>query len=145
MANDSSAKPFATEQPTQSPTDRYESTFVVSPDPSKGDFTALQDAIKALPAIGGKIFVKAGNYPITNKIQITVSNVHIQGEGMGITIFTGDSTMTGNTPGLEVFNPAVGTARSLVADTARGNVTFSVSPTDASSFNKGDYILFVFG
>ena len=89
MANDSSSRPLATEQPTQSPTDRYESTFVVSPDPSKGDFTTLQDAINALPAIGGKIFVKAGHYPITNKIQITVSNVHIQGEGMGITIFTG--------------------------------------------------------
>ena len=141
MANDSSFRLLATEQPTQSPIDRYESTFVVSPDPSKGDFTTLQDAINALPAIGGKIFVKAGHYPITNKIQITVSNVHIQGEGMGITIFTGDSTMTGNTPGLEVFNPAVGTARPLVADTARGNVTFSVSPTDASSFNNGDYIL----
>src|SRR6516165_8022802 len=143
MANNAGST--ATEQTIQSPIDRYESTFVVSPDPSKGDFTTLQDAINALPATGGKIFVKAGLYSITNKIQITVSNVHIQGEGMGITIFTGDSTMTGNTPGLEVFNPAVGTARPLVVDTARGNVTFSVSPTDASSFNNGDYILFVFG
>jgi hypothetical protein len=42
--------------------DRYESTFVVSPDPSKGDFTSLQPAIAALPASGGKIFVKAGVY-----------------------------------------------------------------------------------
>ena len=39
--------------------DRYESTFVVSQDPTKGDFTLLQAAINALPASGGKIFVKA--------------------------------------------------------------------------------------
>src|SRR6516165_3141553 len=139
MANNAGST--ATEQTIQSPIDRYESTFVVSLDPAKGDFTTLQDAINALPATGGKIFVKAGLYPITSTIQITASNVQIQGEGMGITVFTGDSTMTGNTPGLEVFNPAVGIARPLVADTARGNVTFSVSPTDASSFNKGDYVL----
>jgi hypothetical protein len=141
MAKISSSKPLATGQTSQGPIDRYESTFVVSPDPSKGDFTALQDAINALPATGGKIFVKAGLYPIKSKIQITVSNVQIQGEGMGITVFTGDGTMTGNSPGLEVYNPAVGTARPLVADTARGEVTLSVSPTDASSFNQGDYVL----
>jgi hypothetical protein len=141
MPSNSGSQPLAPGQITQSPIDRYESTFVVSPDPSKGDFTTLQDAINALPATGGKIFVKAGLYSITNKIQITVSNVHIQGEGMGITIFTGDGTMTGNTPGLEVYNPTVGTARPLLADTARGEVTLSLSPTDASSFNKGDYVL----
>ena len=39
------------------PVDRYESTFIVSLDPSQGDFTSLQDAINALPASGGKIFV----------------------------------------------------------------------------------------
>jgi pectin methylesterase-like acyl-CoA thioesterase len=66
-----------------------------------GDFTALQPAITALPATGGKIFVKAGVYPLTSTIQISQSNVHIQGEGMGITIFVGDSPMTGDTPGLE--------------------------------------------
>src|SRR6516162_3408222 len=139
MANNAGST--ATEQTIQGPIDRYESTFVVSPDPSKGDFTTLQDAINALPPTGGKIFVKAGVYPIQSKIQITISNVHIQGEGMGITIFRGDSTMTGNTPGLEVFNPAVGTARPLVADTARGDVTISLSPADASSFSQGDYVL----
>jgi pectin methylesterase-like acyl-CoA thioesterase len=73
------------------PIDRYESTFVVSPDPSKGDFTTLQAAINALPTTGGKIFVKAGVYPITSTIEITTSNVQIQGEGMGITVFVGDA------------------------------------------------------
>src|SRR5215469_13665516 len=123
------------------PIDRYESTFVVSPDPSKGDFTTLQAAINALPTTGGKIFVKAGVYPITSTIEISTSNVQIQGEGMGITVFVGDASMTGNTPGLEAHNATVGTARPLVADTARGDITFSLSPTDAASFSAGDYIL----
>jgi Right handed beta helix region/Pectinesterase len=121
--------------------DRYESTFVVSPDSSKGDFTNLQDAINSLPAGGGKIFVKAGVYTITSTIQITISNVQIQGEGMGITVFMGDSSMTANTPALDIYNSAVGTARVLLVDTARGDLTFKVSPIDAASFTTGDYIL----
>jgi hypothetical protein len=121
--------------------DRYESTFVVSPDSSKGDFTNLQDAINSLPAEGGKIFVKAGVYTITSTIQITISNVQIQGEGMGITVFMGDSSMTANTPALDIYNSAVGTARVLLVDTARGDLTFKVSPIDAASFTTGDYIL----
>jgi hypothetical protein len=125
----------------QSPIDRYESTFVVSPDPSKGDFTNLQDAINALPSTGGKIFVKAGIYTITNTIRITISNVQIQGEGMGITVFTGDSSMTGNTPALDIYNSVVGSARPLVANTARGDLAINVSPSDAASFNAGDYVL----
>jgi hypothetical protein len=123
------------------PSDRYESTFVVSPDPTKGDFTNLSDAIKALPAIGGKIFVKAGVYTITSTIRIATSNVHIQGEGMGITVFVGDSSMTGNTPALDIHNSTVGSPRALLADTARGDLTLKVSPADAASFDAGDYIL----
>src|ERR1700745_2910981 len=98
MPSNSGSQPLAPGQITQSPIDRYESTFVVSPDPSKGDFTTLQAAINALPATGGKIFVKAGVYPITSTIKIAANNIQVQGEGMGITIFTGDSKMTGNTP-----------------------------------------------
>jgi putative cofactor-binding repeat protein len=126
----------------QVPVDRFESTFVVSLDPAKGDFTSLQAAINALPASGGKIFVKAGVYKITNTIQINASNIHIQGEGMGITVFVADSAMTGNTPALEAFSTASdGTARALVADTARGRTTIQTSPVDASSFAAADYIL----
>jgi hypothetical protein len=122
--------------------DRYESTFIVSHDPSKGDFTSLQSAIDALPASGGKVFVKAGVYPITQTIQIKKSGVRIQGEGMGITVFVADSTITGNTPALEAFSTASdGTARALVVDTARGDTTIRTSPGDASSFNSGDYVL----
>ena len=81
----------------QATIDRYESTFVVSLDSSKGDFTSVQPAIDALPPAGGKIFVKAGAYLLSNSIRITKSNIQIQGEGMGITNFVAASTMTGNT------------------------------------------------
>jgi hypothetical protein len=131
----------ANETTSPSPIDRYESTFVVSPDPSKGDFTNLQDAINALPGSGGKIFVKAGVYTITSTIQVTISNVQIQGEGMGMTVFTGDSSMTGNTPALDIHNSGVGSARALLADTTRGDITIRLSPADAASFNPGDYVL----
>jgi hypothetical protein len=40
--------------------DRYESTFVVSQDPTKGDFTLLQAAINALPASGGENLREGG-------------------------------------------------------------------------------------
>jgi hypothetical protein len=120
--------------------DRYESTFVVDIN-GNGDFTILQPAIDALPATGGKIFVKAGVYPITSTIRITESNVQIQGEGMGITAFVGDSAMTGNTPALQAFNAAAGTARKLLAPTALGDTTLTTSPADAASFAAGDYVL----
>jgi hypothetical protein len=124
------------------PSDRYESTYVVSLDPTKGDFTSLQPAIDALPASGGKIFVKAGIYPLLATIHIRQGNIHIQGEGMGITAFVCDSSMTGNTPALEAFSTALdGTPRALVADTIRGGMAVQVSPSDASSFNSGDYVL----
>jgi len=120
--------------------DRYESTFVVDIN-GNGDFTDLQTAINALPTTGGKIFVKAGVYPIISTIKITESNVQVQGEGMGITVFVGDSALTGNTPALEAFNRAAGTSRLLVADTARGDITLKISPADAASFTAGDYVL----
>jgi len=120
--------------------DRYESTFVVDIN-GNGDFTSLQPAINALPATGGRIFVKAGVYPITSTITIRVSNVQIQGEGMGITAFVGDSAMTGNTPALQAFNAAAGTARQLLASTALGDTTLTTSPADAASFAAGDYVL----
>ena len=134
--------PSQASAPSQASLDRYESTFVVSPDPSKGDFTSLQDAISALPPSGGKVFVKAGVYAITDTIRIAQSNIQVQGEGMGITVFVADSTMTGNTPALEAFSSASdGTPRPLVVDTNRGDTTIQTSPADASSFNIGDYVL----
>jgi len=127
---------------SQASKDRYESTFVVSLDPSQGDFTALQPAINALPASGGKIFVKAGVYPITNTIQIKTGNIQIQGEGMGVTVIVAAAAMTGDTPGLEVFSTAAdGTPRPLTAGAARGDVSVRLSAADASSFAAGDYVL----
>ena len=122
--------------------DRCESTFLVSLDPSQGDFTSLQDAINALPVTGGKIFVKAGSYALNSTVEIKTSNVHIQGEGMGITLLVAQSSMTGNAPALEAFSTASdGTPRALQADTAKGQITVQLSPADAASFAAGDYVL----
>jgi hypothetical protein len=93
----------------------------------------LQRAVSALPSTGGEIFVKAGVYSITSTIQIAASDVHIQGEGMGTTVFAGNSTMTGNTPALDIHNSMV--------DTALGDITLKISRADAASFSAGDYIL----
>ena len=124
-------------------TDRYESTFVVDIQ-GKGDFTDLQPAIDALPVNGGKIFVKAGIYPLTSSIWIATSNVQIQGEGMGITVFVASSQMmNGNpaVPALEGFQSTFGTPRPLTADTARGDTSVQLSASDAASFQPDDYVL----
>jgi len=122
--------------------DRYECTYVVSLNAAKGDFTSLQPAIDALPASGGKIFVKAGHYPLIDTVRITQSGVNIQGEGMGITVFVASSAMTGNTPALEAFSAAAdGPPRALVADTSPGDIAIRTSPADSASFAAGDYVL----
>jgi hypothetical protein len=127
---------------SQASKDRYESTFVVSLDAAQGDFTSLQPAIDALPASGGKIFVKAGVYPITNTIQIKTGNIQIQGEGMGVTVLVANASMTGDTPGMEAFSTASdGKPKPLTADTARGDTSVKLAAADATSFAAGDYVL----
>jgi hypothetical protein len=126
--------------------DRYAATLVVAPvlgppDCQVADFTDIQAAINALPPIGGKIFVKAGTYPIKETIQIGASNVQIQGEGMGITNFVADKTTMTASPALQVNNPTVGTPLALLADTQKGDTTVTLSPADAAKLNAGDYIL----
>jgi hypothetical protein len=126
--------------------DRYDATFVVAPqlgppDCQVADFTDIQAAITALPPTGGKIFVKAGAYPIKQTIHIRTSNVHIQGEGMGITILVADKTTMTASPALQVNNPTVGTPLALLADTKKGDTTVTLSPVDAATLNVGDYIL----
>ena len=56
-------------------TDRYTATYVVAPslgppDCRDADFTDIQAAINALPAAGGKVFVKAGTYVVSQTILI---------------------------------------------------------------------------
>ena len=126
--------------------DRYAATLVVAPvlgppDCQVADFTDIQAAINALPPIGGKIFVKAGTYPVRKTIQIQASNVQIQGEGMGITNFVADKTTMTASPALQVNNPTVGTPLALLADTQKGDTTVKLSPADAGKLNVGDYIL----
>jgi hypothetical protein len=55
--------------------------------------TVIQAAINALTA-GGKIFIKAGTYPILTSINVNKHNVMIQGEGKDATILQ-DNSSTG--------------------------------------------------
>jgi len=126
--------------------DRYAATYVVAPqlgpaDCQVADFTDVQAAIAALPPAGGKIFVKAGTYPIKKTIRITTSNVQIQGEGMGITNFVADATTMTASPAIEVNNPAAGSPLSLRSDAKKGETRVMLSPSDAATLKAGDYIL----
>jgi hypothetical protein len=126
--------------------DRYAATFVVAPqlgppDCQVADFTDIQAAITALPSTGGKIFVKAGAYAIKKTIQITGSNVHIQGEGMGITNLVADKTTMTASPAIQVNNPVAGSPLPLLTDTSEGDTQASLSPSDAATLDLGDYVL----
>jgi len=55
-------------------------TNVVAADGS-GDFVSIQDAIDALPAGGGVVYVKEGTYTISAAIEIYKSNVALFGAG----------------------------------------------------------------
>ncbi len=126
-------------------TDRYAATFVVAPslgppDCRDADFTDIQAAINALPPIGGKVFVKAGTYVVSQTIRIQESNVHLQGEGMGITTIVTAQTMTAS-PAIQVYNSLAGNVLPLLADTAKGGIAATLSPANAGALTSGDYVL----
>lgn len=58
------------------PKEKDNQLYVVVPD----DFANIQDAINSLPNNGGTVFIKAGNYIITESIHINKSNVTLKGE-----------------------------------------------------------------
>jgi hypothetical protein len=126
-------------------TDRYSATFVVAPslgppDCRDADFTDIQAAINALPPVGGKVFVKAGTYVVSQTLRIQQSNVHLQGEGMGITNIVTAQTMTAS-PAIQVFNSQAGNVSPLLADTAKGSMAATLSPAQAAALTAGDYVL----
>ena len=126
-------------------TDRYTATFVVAPslgppDCRDADFTDIQAAINALPPAGGKVFVKAGTYVVSQTILIGQSNVHLQGEGMGITNIVAASTMIA-APAIRVYNQQAGNVLPLLADTSKGDTGISLTPANAASLTAGNYVL----
>jgi len=102
-------------------TDRYTATYVVAPslgpaDCGVADFTDIQTAINALPAAGGKVFVKAGTYVVPQ------------------TILTA-------TPAIRVYNQQAGNVLPLLADTAKGNTGATLTPANAAQLTSGNYVL----
>ena len=127
-------------------TDRYTATFVVAPslgppDCRDADFTDIQAAINALPPAGGKVFVKAGTYAVSQTILIRQSNVHLQGEGMGITNIVAAPTMTA-APAIRVYNQQAGNVLPVLADTSKGDTSVALSPANAASLSGNDVLLF---
>ena len=126
-------------------TDRYTATYVVAqslgpPDCRTADFTDIQTAISALPAAGGKVFVKAGTYVVSQPILIAQSNVHLQGEGMGITNIVAAATMTA-APAIRVHNQQAGNVLPLLADAAKGATSASLTPANAAHLTPGNFVL----
>jgi len=126
-------------------TDRYTATYVVAPslgppDCRIADFTDIQTAISALPAAGGKVFVKAGTYVVSQPILIAQSNVYLQGEGMGITNIVAAATMTA-APAIRVRNQQAGNVLPLLADAAKGATSASLTPATAAQLTAGNFVL----
>ena len=126
-------------------TDRFTATYVVAPslgppDCRDADFTDIQAAINALPAAGGKVFVKAGTYVVSQTILIRQSNVHLQGEGVGITNIVAAQTMTA-APAIRVYNQQAGNVLPLLADASRGDTSISLTAANAASLAPGNYVL----
>jgi hypothetical protein len=126
-------------------TDKFAATYVVAPDLGPpdckvADFNDIQNAVDALPPTGGKIFVKAGDYVISDTIKLLTSNVHLQGEGMGVTNIIAAQTMT-DRPAIEVHDRRIGYDVALAADTARGDTTITLAPQDAANVAVGDAVL----
>ncbi len=127
------------------PSDKFAATFVVATDlgPSDckvADFTDIQSAIDALPQAGGKIFVKAGDYIVSDTVKIAASNVCIQGEGMGVTNIKAAPNMT-DRPAIKAYDPTIGYDLPLAADAAKGDATLALAPADAASVAPGDAVL----
>jgi hypothetical protein len=125
-------------------TDKFEATYVVAldlgpPDCRVADFSTIQAAIDALPSTGGKIFVKAGDYPLPDKINITKSNVFIQGEGIGITNLNAGALT--DRPAIQAYDQTIGYDVALVADTAKGDTSLALAPADAANVSQGDAVL----
>jgi hypothetical protein len=116
---------------------------VITVGASGANFTTLQAAINSLTGTPTIIQISPGNYS-TSSSQLPVltqSNVWIQGAGMGVTTITADTSVTGDTPILDIHGAVSGSSFALTGDTAPGDTTISVSAANSTNFSAGNFIL----
>ena len=70
-----------------------ESTYIVDPEDSLGDYTDIQSAIDALTSSGGQIFVREGTYTLSTGLTIADNDITIVGEGRSTIISFNASTV----------------------------------------------------
>src|SRR5206468_3294577 len=107
-----------------------------------GKYTKIQDAIAAAVS-GTLISIAPGTYSLATAdlLNIAVSNIWIQGSGVGVTKIQADTTVTGSTAMVQAQGAVSGTSRNLTVNTAIGDTTVTMSTSDSSAFSVGDYVL----
>lgn len=112
-----------------------------------GQFTDLYGAFQSITN-NTIVNVAAGTYstPSTRLPSlIGKSNIKIQGAGQGVTNIVADTTVTGDTPILDIEGSVVGSSFSLTASTAVGDTSVTISAANATTLNAngavGQYVL----
>jgi len=107
---------------------RVVATVVVATD-GTGDFTDIQSAIDALPAGGGVVYIKEGDYVLTDDLDVNIANVSLVGAGHSTVI----STVTAGITLLSVTHNYF-TVENICFDTSGANAAHCIF-LDASHYS----------
>lgn len=107
------------------------------------DSAAIQAAVDAACAAGGgTVVIPDGVFDLSLRIAVTCSGVRVQGNGSHRTVLQMQGGYTAPTAhAIEFYNSTVGTSRPLTRAAGIGDMSVSVSTSDAASFAAGDYVL----
>lgn len=112
---------------------------------SGAQYTTLQAAVNAITTNPTVIQIAPGTYSTSSAqlITLTKSNVSIEGSGEGVTIIQADASVTGDTPILDIHGAASGASLVITVNTNPGDLTVTISPTDATTLNSAgaQYVL----
>lgn len=98
------------------------------------DTVAFQEAINAIPSIGGSIYVPSGRYKITSTITITNKTVSFYGDGCGQT--------ASSTDGSYIAFHSLGTSNGFVFDNVDGAFMRDIAiVSDSSTRPTGGYLV----